>query len=126
MQGVNNPGFQLLSLSSSESFVPATPEFSTLPCVLPNQLHIFMIYGVALFVTVVSVCVTKWLQVGSKDPLLPLTRRRSDDNSGGRWKSASSNELWKRQVRTVALEATKDFRKIGVMTVVWYIYLIWY
>jgi hypothetical protein len=126
MQGVNNPGFQLLSLSSSESSLSATPEFSTLPCVLPNQLHIFLIYGVALFVTVLSVCVAKWLQLGSKDPLLPLTRRRGDDNSGGRWKPASSNELWKRRVRAFALDVSKDFRKIGVLTIVWYIYLIWY
>ena len=126
MKGVNNPGFQLLSVSSSEGYVPSTPEFSTTLCTLPNQLYIFISYGVALFITVISVLVVNWLGMVSKDSLLPMSvSRRNDDDRDGRWKH-SSKQIAKKRFEGVLLESGRNLRKIGLIALGWYLWLIWY
>ena len=126
LEGVNNPGFQLLSVSSSEGNVPSTPEFSTTPCILPSQLHIFISYGVALVITVICVLATNWLRIGSKDSLLPTSvSRRSHDDRDGKWKRSSS-QIAKKQLEGVLLGSGRNLRKIGLIALGWYVWLIWY
>lgn len=126
LEGVNNPGFQLLSVSSSDGYVPSTPEFSTTPCILPNQLDIFVSYGVALFMSVICVLAANWLRIGSKDSLLPMSiSRRNDDVRDGRWKPSSS-QIAKKQLEEAIRESGRNLRKIGLIALGWYIWLIWY
>jgi hypothetical protein len=123
---VNNPGFQLLSLSSSEGHLPANPEFSSVPCILPNQLHIFATYGFALVITIISICVVNWLQYQSMDPLLPTTmKRRSDEYSADRRKPSSSKGVLSKRTREIVGGSITDFRKVGVMAGLWYLWLLW-
>ena len=127
MKGVNNPGFQLLSVSSSEGYVPSTPEFSTIPCTLPNQLYIFIIYGIAFSITVICILVANWVGMVSKDLLLPmsLSQRNDDDDRDERWKH-SSKQIAKKQLERVLLESGRNLRKIGLIALGWYLWLIWY
>jgi hypothetical protein len=120
MQGVNNPGFQLLSLSNSKGHL--SPDFQSVPVILPNQLTIFITYGVALIITLIIIFAANFIKATRSDTLLPThSKRPSDDFKNQKWKMAKN----KRLRRTVLLSGT-DLRKIGVWGVIWYLWLIWY
>lgn len=117
---MNNPGFQLLSLSNSKGRLP--PEFKTVPVILPNQLTIFITYGIVFMITLLVIAVTNYFKSASSDSLLPThTKRPSDELKNQKWKSTDNKRLKK----TVSL-SLKDLRKIGVWALVWYLWLIWY
>ena len=122
---MNNPGFQLLSLSNSRGHAVSAPGFSTSPCILPNQLHIFITYGIAFILTLIVVIIDNWIRLAGRDSLLPTTRtRESDDSSTGKWKKNSSRKHV--QVRNLVSGCLLDLRRLGVWGVVWYLWLIWY
>jgi hypothetical protein len=53
-------------------------------------------------------------------------KRRSDEGSG-KWKPSSSSKLLaKCQIKAILLGSLMDVRKVGVLAVGWYLWLIWY
>ena len=122
---MNNPGFQLLSLSNSRGDLASAPVFSTSPCMLPNQLHIFITYGIAFILTLIVVIIDNWRRLAGKDSLLPSVRtREGEDSSTGRWKKNSSGKNVR--FRNLVSGCLLDLRRLGVRGLVWYLWLIWY
>lgn len=70
--GVRNPGYQLLTL----------PSLETHPCILPSQLHLFLVYGVSLAFTILIL-------------IMSSRRRRRLSTSLPTYGQAEYDRLWK-------------------------------
>ncbi|KAL4893227.1 hypothetical protein BDV59DRAFT_177770 [Aspergillus ambiguus] len=153
--GVRRPGFVLTSLwnpidpvtGHSSGQVRSGATVQNHLCLLPDQLSIFIHYGVVLGLTLVVLLARAVVRVkylpssGPTSPILPLSESRpfpphpsvpktpssspdEDDTDGSKWKPGrpGSSDRPLQRIRREFLSSVKSVAKI---VFVWYFFLIW-
>lgn len=107
--GIRNPGFQLVSLSGSR--------YETKLCLLPNQLALFLRYGLLLFLSFIALMYSTATGAASSTfPGLPMTSKDDDGkrNSIARTKLQIWRITWQRLF------------SIAWPILLFYVYMIWW
>ncbi|KAI9286381.1 Metallo-dependent phosphatase-like protein [Umbelopsis sp. AD052] len=123
-QGVRYPGVVLLSLSAAES---KTESYANKLCLLPDQISIFIRYGILFGLSVLVLLCSNLLELygllksGGASPTIPSYRQDINKDQQRKNRSLSQHQLHLGKILDALKRTANDIRQVAIPSIVFYL-----
>ncbi|GAB5590987.1 hypothetical protein Unana1_05887 [Umbelopsis nana] len=127
-QGVQYPGVVLLTLFAGE--VPKIESYATKLCLLPDQISIFIRYGILFGVSIIALLAYNLIElygysiIGNSSPTIPSYRQEAHKAEAKEHRHLSKNLILVSRCIEALKRTAKDVRQIAIPSILFYVFCV--